>query len=224
MSGQRKTGSEVYMTRKYMVILLAGLCLWLTACGDSSNDTLSLNQAASATQLPASSTVGTSQTGQVAPTPGSSRVVATRPPNRPAEKVAVNFSAPEFTLKDLQGQPVKLSDFQGQPVIINFWATWCGPCKQELPLLNKTFDANKDKLVVLGVDVGEDSPLVKLKVREVGLTYFNVIDSDKQISLKYRVDALPTSYFLDKDGVIRDSQIGALDADSLPKKITKITG
>ena len=195
--------------------------LLLTACGTNSNDALTLATPAQVTPtVAASSTSGAAVVNDTSPV---SQAVATRPANRPAQKAALNYSAPEFTLKNLQNQPVNLADFQGQPVVVNFWATWCGPCKQELPLLAKSFEANKDHLAVLGIDVGEDSPLVKLKVREVGISYTNLLDSDQKTAGNYRVNAFPTSYFLDKDGVIRYVMVGALDQDTLKTGLSKIT-
>ncbi len=205
-------------------LAMGSILFLLAACGEAEPvRVLSL-----ATTAPASSAAA----APIATAPNTTvttQAVADRPrptlnPNRPAVKVAVGFSAPEFELPDLRGEIVRLSQFQGKAVLINFWATWCPPCKEELPLLQKTYLTNKDWLEIVGVDQAEEAVLVRLKVNEVGMTYPNLLDQNGQLGGQYRAAALPYSVFLDKDGVIRALRAGQLTAETLSPLLDKIKG
>ena len=119
--------------------------------------------------------------------------------------------APDFALKTLAGETLRLSDLRGKPVVINFWATWCGPCKVEIPLFDNVFQRNKDKgLVILGVNVQEQSPVVAKFVGEFGMSFPVVLDESGQVSTLYRVRALPTSIFVSPDGKIALAHRGSV--------------
>lgn len=133
------------------------------------------------------------------------------------------FLAPDFNLATLDGSSVRLSDLRGRPVLINFWASWCGPCRQEMPHLQAAFEAHADEgLVVLGVDQLESPPTVASFVKEFGLTFLIPLDSDGKVSAAYQARGLPTSFFVDADGVIRDVFTGPMTAGLIESKLETI--
>lgn len=128
--------------------------------------------------------------------------------------------APDFTLLDLAGKPVRLGDLKGKTVVINFWATWCGPCREEFPELVKTYEQNKDAgLLVLGVDLQENRDIVRRFADDFGASYPILIDDGGAVAEQYRLVGVPTSFFVDSEGVLRGQQLGLLTADSLKKKL-----
>lgn len=133
------------------------------------------------------------------------------------------FLAPDFTLTTLTGATVQLSDLRGRPVLINFWASWCGPCRAEMPHLQAAYEAHSDDgLVVLGVDQLESPPTVARFVEEFDLTFPIPLDSDGKVSAAYQARALPTSFFVDASGVIRDTFTGPMTAGLIESKLDLI--
>ena len=119
--------------------------------------------------------------------------------------------APDFQLNNLDGQLVSLSDFRGKPVLVNFWATWCPPCRAEMPLIQNTFTDKKwagEGLVVLAIDIGESPPTVREFVKNYGLTFPVLLDIARDVSLEYYVRGIPTTFFIDREGIIQDMRIG----------------
>ncbi|WP_186445700.1 peroxiredoxin family protein [Paenibacillus cremeus] len=137
----------------------------------------------------------------------------------------VGQQAPDFDLMLLSGQPAKLSDYRGRTVILNFWATWCPPCKAEMPEMQSFFAENeKNGVVVLGVNATSTEasvPVVKAWVDEWGLSFPVALDSKGDVSQSYRVNAYPATYVIDGDGVIRDKHPGPMNADMLKEAATK---
>src|SRR5439155_21392245 len=133
---------------------------------------------------------------------------------------------PDFSLEALDGEVVKLSDLRGQPVFINFWATWCGPCKIEMPDIEQVYQANRDRgLVVLGVDVQESGPKVQEYLANAGNGKYSwrfVLDRSGQTMLDYRVTGIPSSFFVDRDGVIRDIIIGSTSRPAMETKVARL--
>lgn len=129
-------------------------------------------------------------------------------------------SAPDFTLKTLSGENASLSDYKGKIVLINFWATWCTYCDQEMPDLEKLYNENKDNdFVVLAVDVGEEENVARDYIEEGGYTFPVLLDSDSKVSRNsYYVSAFPTSYFIDKEGNL----IGAVSGMMTYPQMTQI--
>ena len=131
--------------------------------------------------------------------------------------------APELTLQGLDGKQYKLSDFRGQPVMLNFWASWCEPCRAEMPLLNKQYEAAKGKgLVVLGINLSENAQTVKGFVKEYKLTFPILLDNDSTVADRYGIDPIPSTFFVDKEGIVQDIHIGELDKETLDKYIKEI--
>jgi peroxiredoxin len=121
------------------------------------------------------------------------------------------FFAPDFTLDTLQGETIRLSDLRGRIVVINFWASWCPPCRAETPALQQAYQQYKDAgVVILGVNLTDQDSLsdVKSFVQEFGLTYPILLDRDGSTSLRYRIQGLPSTYFLNRAGVIRTVVVG----------------
>ena len=118
--------------------------------------------------------------------------------------------APDFQLSNLEGQSVSLSDFRGQPVLVNFWATWCGPCRYEMPFLQRIHEEQgANRLVVLGINLGESPGEVSEFMGEFGLTFTTLLDSGQDVALMYNVRSIPTTLLIDENGVIRDRKVGA---------------
>jgi thiol-disulfide isomerase/thioredoxin len=126
-------------------------------------------------------------------------------------------------LKDLEGRPVKLSDYRGQVVLLNFWAVWCGYCLAEMPVFQAAYDRYQDSgFVVLAVDIMDRKASVVDYVREAGLTFPVLLDARGEASTQYRVRGLPTSFFIDQNGVIREKHIGPIDEAMLEDTLVQL--
>jgi thiol-disulfide isomerase/thioredoxin len=112
-------------------------------------------------------------------------------------------AAPDFELKDLSGKKVSLSSLRGKPVMLDFWATWCGPCQMSIPTVQKFYETHKDKgLVVLGVNVDEDPSNVYAFVKHFNMTYPVLYGGGTPISDAYGVEGIPMFVFIDPQGRI----------------------
>ncbi|MFQ5594858.1 MAG: TlpA family protein disulfide reductase [Anaerolineae bacterium] len=131
--------------------------------------------------------------------------------------------APDFALLDVEGKELSLSDVRGRPILINFWATWCGPCRTEMPVIEEAYQQHKgDGLVVLAIDVQESPELAKTFAGWLGVTFTLLDDGSGEVASRYRVTAFPTSFFVDRDGVIRAWQVGAMSRSALDRHLDKI--
>jgi thiol-disulfide isomerase/thioredoxin len=138
----------------------------------------------------------------------------------PAPKVG--RLAPDFTLTDLEGNSVSLSDFRGKAVFINFWATWCPPCRAEMPEIEAIYQEYKGKdVVVIGVDLLEDADVVRQYVQKGGFSWVFVFDTTGKVADNYAITAIPTSFFLDKEGIIRAVHIGAMTKRVMESQLAK---
>ena len=118
--------------------------------------------------------------------------------------------APDFTLKDAEGKDVRLSDYRGKVVLLDFWATWCGPCRIEIPWFSEMEKAKKDKgFAVLGVSMDDDGwKVVKPFMSEMKMNYRVLLGNDKVDKAYGGLDALPTTFVIDRDGKIAFAHIG----------------
>jgi len=123
----------------------------------------------------------------------------------------INAQAFDFTLNTADGQPVQLADLRGNVVMINFWATWCGPCQVEMPLIQEYADKYKDSLVVLAVNNDESEEQVQAFVEKLELTFPVLLDPGGAVTQMYRVRGFPTTIFIDQAGIIRYEHVGVLN-------------
>lgn len=122
---------------------------------------------------------------------------------------SVNQKAPEIALPDKSGKTVKLSDFRGQVVMVNFWASWCQPCRTEMPLIEKIYQRYKKLgVTVLGVNVDEDPKKGMKMLKETPVSFPVVYDSKNTVIEKYKVQAMPSTYMVDAKGNIREVHRG----------------
>lgn len=137
--------------------------------------------------------------------------------------------APDFFLETLDGGTLRLSDLRGRPVLVNFWASWCAPCRQEAPDLIRAHEANKDKrLVVIGVNLQEADERARSFAREFGIEFPIVMDRLGEVARTWRIggptQGLPASYFVDGDGVVQKVVWGALRPADLGDGLRLILG
>jgi peroxiredoxin len=131
--------------------------------------------------------------------------------------------ARDFTLKDLSGNEVSLSDYAGSVVLINFWATWCGPCKAEIPDLEAAYQKHREEeFVILGVEVEDSRRTVERFLTEIDMTYPVLLDQTGTVKQTYRVSGLPMSLLVDREGVIRVRHVGYLSAARLADYLAKV--
>ena len=135
----------------------------------------------------------------------------------------VDKPAPDFRVTTLDGQVLQLSDFRGQPVWISFWATWCPPCRAENPDIQATYEKYKDQgLVIVALSIGESTDTVRNYVARTGLTYTIGLDQGTDIAAQYRIVGIPTHFFVDRDGIIREWRIGSMSKGTMEKKVGQI--
>ena len=118
--------------------------------------------------------------------------------------VAPAAPAPDFTLRTMGGPNLRLQEQRGQVVLVNFWATWCGPCRQEIPHLNKLYDKYRASgFVLLGVNIDEDAKLASDLATKLGVKFPVLLDTDKKVSRLYDMSAMPATVVIDRDGRVR---------------------
>ena len=112
--------------------------------------------------------------------------------------------APDFSLQDKRGNSIRLHDLRGDVEMVNFWATWCGPCREEMPLLDELYARyNRVGFNLLGVNIDDDPERAQQMVETLGVEFPVVFDSAKEVSRQYRVEAMPVTILLDREGVVR---------------------
>ena len=132
--------------------------------------------------------------------------------------------ASDFALETIDGTEVSLSDYRGNVVLVNFWATWCPPCRAEIPDFEAAYQARQsDGFVVLGINVEEPRDAVVPFVEAIGMTYPVLLDRGGQVMKMYRVPGLPISLILDRDGVIQVRHIGFLTREQLEDYLAELS-
>ena len=124
--------------------------------------------------------------------------------------ISIGKTAPDFELESLDGKKVKLSDYRGKRVILNFWASWCPPCREEMPEFQRIYTENSEKLVIIGVNLQESRENAESFVKKLGITFPILLDPNAQIKDMYNVFTQPVTYFIDSNGKIIDKKFGPL--------------
>lgn len=135
------------------------------------------------------------------------------------EAALVGYTAPDFALTTPDGDTVRLSELRGQPVVLNFWATWCGPCRAEMPALLRLEAEHAGQARVIGVNQGESAETVTAFANDLAVDYPLLLDPGHSVNRQYSVRGLPTTLFIDADGIIRDQIVGAASEAVLATKL-----
>jgi thiol-disulfide isomerase/thioredoxin len=128
---------------------------------------------------------------------------------------ALNKPVLDFTLNTLRGDRLGTEDLRGQPVLINFWATWCGPCRIEMPYFEEAHQKFGPDLVVMAVNIDEPSDQVQAFVDDLGLNFEILLDTGSKVKDLYRITAFPTTYLVDREGFFKAQHIGTLTRSQL---------
>jgi peroxiredoxin len=152
---------------------------------------------------------------------GCSTPAKTQTTQKPVES---RKSAPEFSLKDAEGKAVKLSDYKGKAVLLNFWATWCGPCKVEIPWFVEFEQKYKDKgFAVVGIAMDEEGwEVIKPYITEKKVNYRVLLGNDSMATLYGGVDSLPTTFLLDRNGKIANVHVGLVSKSEYENDIAAL--
>jgi cytochrome c biogenesis protein CcmG, thiol:disulfide interchange protein DsbE len=132
----------------------------------------------------------------------------------PLAKIESGSLANDFQLQDLEGNTVQLSEFRGKVVMVNFWATWCIPCIQEMPMF-EAYASEYPNVVMVSIDEEESHDQVAPYIERMGLTYPILLDLNAKVSELYKVSLLPSTFFVDKEGMIRFRHFGVMSQDQL---------
>jgi len=132
--------------------------------------------------------------------------------------------APAWSLKDVDGKTVNFADFKGKVVVIDFWATWCPPCREEIPgYIEMTKKHGKDGLVIIGISLDQAGPgVVRSFIAKSGINYPIVMGDDATVAAFGGVEVIPTTFLIDREGLIRDKKVGMMAAAEYEKKILAV--
>ncbi|WP_053366706.1 redoxin domain-containing protein [Bacillus sp. FJAT-27245] len=135
--------------------------------------------------------------------------------------VKVGQKAPDFELKTLAGETVKLSSLKGKKIMLNFWATWCGPCKAEMPAMEQLSKEVDSNVAILAVNIDPQLD-VKGFVEQNGITFPILLDEKDEVNTTYQVISIPTTYFIDSNGIIQDKFIGAMPHEAMVQYVEEL--
>ena len=142
-----------------------------------------------------------------------------QPPENTASQDEKKYTAPDFTVFDAQGNEVNLSDFSGKPIVLNFWASWCPPCKGEMPHFNEVYAEVKDDVVFVMVDLVDGQRETQAKgqkyVDNKGFAFPIYFDNEQQAANSYSISSIPTTFFIDSNGNIITAYQGAISKETL---------
>jgi len=143
----------------------------------------------------------------------------------PGGLAQIGSAAPAFVLADVDGNPLRLGDLRGRPVIVNFWASWCGPCVAEFPVLAKAAQAHKaEGLAVVGIVYRDRSEAARGFMRRMGATWPTAMDPADTVAGQFGVIGPPETFFIDRSGVIVGRQIGEISAADMQRGLDQILG
>jgi len=153
-----------------------------------------------------------------------STVVLVISPALAAESAFIGKPAPSFSLKTINGDGVTMESLKGKGVVLNFWATWCAPCKAEMPALEEAYKKHGgSSFTVIGVNYQQETPAVKRYLKKSAVSFPIVMDTDGVLSKKYAVLGLPSAFFIDRNGIVVGSHVGALKPEMLQEWTAKLT-
>ncbi len=134
--------------------------------------------------------------------------------------VLVDVPAPDVSGVTVDGETIALAEYDGQVIVVNFWATWCGPCEAEMPDLQAAYDTYRDDgLIIVAVNAGEPASAVQTYVTERGLTFPVWLDMDGRLVDQFAVQYFPTTYWIDRDGVVRYRHLGIMTESTIQSYI-----
>lgn len=146
-----------------------------------------------------------------------------RPTPKPVTTADIGQPAPSLRLPLAGGGEMDLESFKGRPVVVNFWATWCEPCRAEMPALERAQQKYRDQgLTVLGVDMQEQDEEVQAFMTQVGVTFPSLIDRTGEVTRQWRATGLPTTFLIDRKGLIQDVRVGPFTDEMLDDRLKKI--
>lgn len=144
----------------------------------------------------------------------------------PAETEPSKVEAPDFTVENANGEEVKLSDYVGKPIVLNFWASWCSPCKSEMPEFNEAWEELDGEVQFLMVNMTDGAretvDTAKEYVEGQGFSFPVFFDTESEAAMAYSAYSLPTTYFIDAEGYVVARAVGAIDRDTLQKGLDLI--
>jgi cytochrome c biogenesis protein CcmG/thiol:disulfide interchange protein DsbE len=138
------------------------------------------------------------------------------------EAPIAGYLAPQFTLNSTQSEEITLADYRGQPVVLNFWATWCPPCRAEVPHFQDASVKYNGQATILGIDQGEPLPIIADFASTFNLSYPLLLDQDGAVNRQYGVAALPTTVFVDANGIVREVYTGIVTGAVLEDRIERL--
>lgn len=126
--------------------------------------------------------------------------------------LGIGLKAPDFELKNLQGETVKLSDYEGKKVMLNFWATWCPPCKAEMPDIQKFYTEKGDEVAILAVNIDPQYDVAGF-AKEMRVNFPILLDEEEKAVKAYQILTIPTTFFIDEKGIIRNKYLSAMSLE-----------
>ncbi|MBW7652049.1 redoxin domain-containing protein [Anoxybacillus sp. ST4] len=137
--------------------------------------------------------------------------------------IQIGMKAPDFSLETIDGKTVQLSQFHGKIVIVNFWATWCPPCRAEMPDMQTFYEKyhNQVEIVAVNVMVRDSREKVSQFIKDYRLTFPVVLDVDGHVMKQYEIQPIPTSFIIDRQGMIREKQIGPMSYEQMVQYVEK---
>ena len=139
-----------------------------------------------------------------------------KPDNLPG--LGIGVKAPDFELKNLAGETIKLSDYRGKKIMLNFWATWCPPCKEEMPDMEKFYQQADEDVVILAVNIDPQYNVEEFTTK-MGTTFPILLDEKDDVNTMYQVLTIPTTYFIDAEGIVRHKYLTAMTEEIMQQYI-----
>lgn len=219
MNNKKKT---IILITLFIVLMVGASVLYNNLSADYEMNSLAVEDGAGDTKDPNSASTNADSSNTAATESQTTESTA----NESESKENELTQAPNFTVYDLDGNEVNLTDFFGKPIIVNFWASWCGPCKMEMPDFNEAYQTYKDDITFLMVNMTDGSRETVEKastfIEESGYIFPVYYDTEYSAAITYSVSSLPTTYFIDADGYLIAHARGAIDGTTLQKGIDMI--